>query len=141
MGTKQSHTLEVPVEERIAEIQARYMPCNFHAKSYTWKRLGKPLDMNKTLEENGVKDESEEFEKLGIDPDDHIPALHLYFNDDLTEALMLVLVFSKWSAGMAACVGYVHAARCIAVIQHLCYACTLFCLYFCLTPSCIVSIC
>jgi len=84
--TKQSHTLEVPVEETIAEIQERYMPCNFHAKSYTWKRLGKPLDMNKTLEQNGVKDESEEFEKLGIDPDDHIPALHLYFNDDLTEA-------------------------------------------------------
>merc|ERR1711959_533914 len=84
--TRQTDTLEVPREETIAEIQERYLTHNFHAKSYTWKRLGKPLDMRKTLEENGVKDESEEMERLGIDPDDHIPSLHLYFNDDLTEA-------------------------------------------------------
>jgi len=84
--TKQQQILEIPTDETVGEIQERYLQFNFHAKCYTWKRLGKPLDMKKTLDENGVKDESEEMERLGIDPDDHIPALHLYFNDDLTEA-------------------------------------------------------
>mmetsp|Transcript_86251 Transcript_86251/g.239162 ORF Transcript_86251/g.239162 Transcript_86251/m.239162 type:complete len:249 (-) Transcript_86251:264-1010(-) len=84
--TKQKNTLEVPVEETINEIQERYLVFNAHASSYTWKRLGTPLNMEKTLEENGVKDETEEFVRLGVDPDDHIPVIHLYFNDDLTEA-------------------------------------------------------
>lgn len=86
MLTKQKQTLEVPIEETIEEIQERYLLFNAHAKSYTWKRLGKPLNMKKTLEENGIKDETEEFKLLGIDPDDHIPVIHLYFEDDLTEA-------------------------------------------------------
>lgn len=84
--TKQKTTLEVPTEETVADIQARYLVHNAHAGSYTWKRLGMPLNMEKTLEENGVKDETTEFRDLGIDPDDHIPVIHLYFNDDLTEA-------------------------------------------------------
>lgn len=33
------------------------MQYNVHAASYTWKRLGKVLDMNKTLQENGIADE------------------------------------------------------------------------------------
>eukprot|EP00933_Yihiella_yeosuensis_P006157 TRINITY_DN110826_c0_g1_i1.p1 TRINITY_DN110826_c0_g1~~TRINITY_DN110826_c0_g1_i1.p1 ORF type:complete len:239 (+),score=55.78 TRINITY_DN110826_c0_g1_i1:186-902(+) len=84
--TKQKNTLEVPVEETVDEIKERYLVANAHAGSYTWKRLGKPLNMDKTLEENGMKDETEEFMRLSIDPDDHIPVIHLYFNDDLTEA-------------------------------------------------------
>jgi len=84
--TKQKGTLEVPVEETIREIQERYLTNNAHAKSYSWKRLGEPLNMDKTLEENGMKDETEEFLRLGIDPDDHVPVIHLYFNDDLTDA-------------------------------------------------------
>mmetsp|Transcript_43974 Transcript_43974/g.116245 ORF Transcript_43974/g.116245 Transcript_43974/m.116245 type:complete len:242 (-) Transcript_43974:80-805(-) len=84
--TKQKNTLEVPVEETVAEIRERYMVHNAHAGSYTWKRLGKVLNMEKNLEENGMKDETEEFIRLGIDPDDHIPVIHLYFDDDLTEA-------------------------------------------------------
>lgn len=42
--------------------------------------------MSKTLEENGVPDESEEFYKLSMNDELSLPALHLYFNDDLTEA-------------------------------------------------------
>lgn len=84
--TKQKNTLEVPVEEIVEEIRERYLVHNAHAGSYTWKRLGKVLNMEKTLEENGMKDETEEFVRLGIDPDDHIPVIHLYFDDDLTEA-------------------------------------------------------
>jgi len=84
--TKQKHTFAVPVEETVEEIRSRYLVCNAHAGSYTWKRLGKVLNMEKTLEENGITDETEEFLRLNIDPDDHIPVIHLYFDDDLTEA-------------------------------------------------------
>jgi len=38
-----------------------------------WKRLGNLLDMNKTLEENNVKDESKQFEMLGMDEDEWLP--------------------------------------------------------------------
>lgn len=59
---------------------------NLHAASYTWKRLGKVLDMDKNLADNEIPDETEELISLGIDVEDYIPALHLYFNDDLTIA-------------------------------------------------------
>ena len=62
------------------------MKYNAHAASYTWKYNGRNLDMNKTLEENGVADESEEFYKLSMNEELFLPALHLYLNDDLTEA-------------------------------------------------------
>ncbi|KAF4714412.1 Cytochrome b5 domain-containing protein 1 [Perkinsus olseni] len=84
--TGQTCILEVPVEETAAEISARYREYNCHTDSYTWKRLGKVLDMDKTLNENGIPDETDVLKSLDIDPDEHVPVLHLYFNDDLTEA-------------------------------------------------------
>ena len=68
------------------EILDRYLQHNDHAYSYTWKRLGKALDMSLTLSENGIVDEYDELIKLGMDPDEYIPAIHLYFEDDLTIA-------------------------------------------------------
>lgn len=44
------------------------------------------LNMNKTLQENGVADETSTFETLGLPSDFHIPVLHVYWNDDLTVA-------------------------------------------------------
>lgn len=87
--TQQSMTLEVCAEETIDEIQDRYMELfNSHASSYTWKHLADdtfvPLDMAQTLEENGIEDESLEFEQLGMDAEEYKPILHVYFNDDLT---------------------------------------------------------
>lgn len=79
--------LEVCSEETLREVQNRYLDINAHAMSYTWKRhdVGtKILDMDKTLDENGITDESEQFEKLGLPADYYVPAVHLYFNDDLT---------------------------------------------------------
>lgn len=78
--------LEVASEDTIEEIRTRYLTENSHARSYTWKRLGKPLDMQKTLEENGIADEEERLKELVIDPNEHIPTIHLYFSDDLTVA-------------------------------------------------------
>jgi hypothetical protein len=40
--------------------------------------------MSKTLEENGIEDETDELEELHVDEDAYIPAIHVYFNDDLT---------------------------------------------------------
>ena len=84
--TKHDDILEVCSEETLNEILDRYIPINQHADSYTWKRLGRPLDMEKTLDQNDIPDETEEYIDLGIDEDEYIPAIHLYFNDDLTVA-------------------------------------------------------
>ncbi|XP_069502386.1 cytochrome b5 domain-containing protein 1 [Ambystoma mexicanum] len=83
--TSQQQVLEVCNEETITEILQRYLPYNSHAASYTWKYKGTNLDMDKTLEENGVHDEDEEFYELRMDAAEYMPYLYLYFNDDLTE--------------------------------------------------------
>ena len=83
--TKEECILEVASEESMNEILDRYLKFNFHAASYTWKRLGKVLNMNCSLQENGIEDETKECLALGIDPDEYIPIIHLFFDDDLTQ--------------------------------------------------------
>ena len=61
MLSRTNDILEVASEETLYEIQDRYRIYNFHTESYTWKRFEVPLDMDKTLEENGVVDEGLEF--------------------------------------------------------------------------------
>ena len=80
------YLLQVCSEEALNEIKTRYQRINAHADSYTWKFDGKVLDMSKTLEENGIPDEAEQFNDLGLDETGSIPTVHVYFNDDLTEA-------------------------------------------------------
>ncbi len=84
--TKQDDVISACSEETINEILDRYRVINEHAESYTWKRLQRVLDMELTLNENDIPDDTDECLSLNIDPDDYIPAIHLYFNDDLTEA-------------------------------------------------------
>jgi hypothetical protein len=82
--TGQSDSLRVCSEERLADIVQRYLSYNDHAASYTWKRLGRELDMQKTLDENGIIDEADELAELNLNNDeDHTPVIHIYFNDDL----------------------------------------------------------
>ncbi|XP_066578726.1 cytochrome b5 domain-containing protein 1 isoform X2 [Amia ocellicauda] len=76
---------EVCSEETLGEILQRYLRYNAHAASYTWKHEGAALDMGRTLQENGLADEDEEFDRLRLDGDLYTPAICLYFNDDLTE--------------------------------------------------------
>ncbi|XP_065889385.1 cytochrome b5 domain-containing protein 1-like [Dysidea avara] len=83
--TLQEQTIEVCSEETMMEILNRYLLYNTHAASYTWKYNGNNLDMTKTLQQNGITDESETFYELNMDEDQFLPAIHLYFNDDLTE--------------------------------------------------------
>ncbi|KAK0061377.1 cytochrome b5 domain-containing protein 1 [Biomphalaria pfeifferi] len=84
--TSQEQVIEVCSEEIMSEIQDRYMKYNAHAGSYTWKYEGKNLDMSKTLTENGIEDEDEEFYLLSMNDDTYLQSIQLYFNDDLTEA-------------------------------------------------------
>lgn len=49
MLTKHEDTLEVAQEETINEILDRYLEINQHCASYTWKRLGKELNMDRNL--------------------------------------------------------------------------------------------
>ncbi|XP_072036123.1 LOW QUALITY PROTEIN: cytochrome b5 domain-containing protein 1-like [Amphiura filiformis] len=84
--TSQEHVIEVCSEEIMTEILDRYLKWNYHAASYTWKYNSVNLNMDMTLEQNGVVDEDEDFYKLSMNDDKFLPALHLYFNDDLTEA-------------------------------------------------------
>ena len=86
MLTKDDDIIEVCSEETINEILDRYIPSNEHSASYTWKRLGRPLDMDLTLAANDIPDETAEFVELNIDEDAYIPCVHLYYNDDLTVA-------------------------------------------------------
>ena len=101
--TSQHHELEVPREETIEEIKQRYLVFNDHASSYIWKALmpaGKildndeekedfdfvTLDMDKTLEDNGVVDYERTYEEMLTQGGIYIPVIHLYYTDDLTEA-------------------------------------------------------
>lgn len=90
MLTHKEDVIQTCEEETVADILERYLDYNQHAKSYTFKALKdnkiEPLEMNKTLEENGIKDETETFYELGINDDFYIPVLHIYYNDDLTVA-------------------------------------------------------
>ena len=83
--TLEEQIVEVCAEETLKEIMDRYTPYNSHAGSYVWKYFGTNMDMNKTLEENGVKDEGEDFYELGMDEEEFLPPVTLHFSDDLTE--------------------------------------------------------
>ena len=71
-------------EEILSQLQERYEVYNSHSQSYTWKHLGKELEMDKTLAENGVPDLADEFYELSIDQHEFVPELQVFFNDDLT---------------------------------------------------------
>eukprot|EP00920_Eleutheroschizon_duboscqi_P036954 GHVT01088632.1.p4 GENE.GHVT01088632.1~~GHVT01088632.1.p4 ORF type:complete len:321 (+),score=13.69 GHVT01088632.1:4042-5004(+) len=86
--TQQTTELVVPSEDTLEQIQERYAIENAHAEAYIWKWLGKPLDLKKTLVENGVVDERVNRlvgNKAQIFSEDAltVPVIHLYFADDL----------------------------------------------------------
>ncbi len=88
MVTRTEDVINVCQEETISDIRDRYLEYNAHSHSYTFKALINDeftvLDMNKTLDENNVLDEQEKFVDLNMDYDFYVPALHIYYNDDLT---------------------------------------------------------
>ena len=85
---QQEDIIDICCEDKISKIQNRYLEYNKHSGSYTWKALVKDkvinLNMNATLDENGISDESQSFENVGLEYDFYLPTLMIYFNDDLT---------------------------------------------------------
>jgi hypothetical protein len=89
--TSHEHLLDVGAEQTVAEIAAKYLEFNAHSRGYVWKVLMPggaitPLDMERTLVENGVEDDVEEREQLGLHGDEFLTHLLLYFADGLTVA-------------------------------------------------------
>ncbi|XP_071446826.1 cytochrome b5 domain-containing protein 1 [Hetaerina americana] len=84
--TGQEDCIEVCSEDPLYRIQERFLFCNKHIGSYTWKFEGRVLDKSLTLDENGIPDEREEFNELLLPENFYIPAIMIYCNDDLTEA-------------------------------------------------------
>ncbi|KAH8967114.1 hypothetical protein BDL97_03G062100 [Sphagnum fallax] len=94
--TEHTDLMEVPMEETINQIMERYVNLNAHALSYEALKLctcdtheGKvfvALDMNKSLEENGVFDESLEYGEMGMEINHLIPVMDVHYTDDLTVA-------------------------------------------------------
>lgn len=91
--TSQTHVVEFSAEETVAQMQDKYAAYNAHCRSYTWKAMlpagsTVQLDPAKTMAENGVPDETEELERIGLDPLDpaNVISILLFFNDDLTVA-------------------------------------------------------
>ena len=89
MLTQQETVLEVCSEETLTAIRRRVRDHNSHIQSYVWKRTDhngtRVLDMEKTLDGNGIMDDSADLDALGID-ETFIPLIYLYFSDDLTVA-------------------------------------------------------
>ncbi len=90
--TGDEHTLEVGAEQTVGEIATKFLTFNAHARGYTWRALVgdrmKALDMDATLAENGVPDDAEELETLGLDARDPklLPVLLLEYDDTRTIA-------------------------------------------------------
>lgn len=92
--TGHEHVLDVGGEQSIAQIADKYLEFNAHALGYAWKVLAPDgsgfmeCDMGTTLAGNGVPDDSAELEQLGLDEAalDMLPALMLYYKDELTVA-------------------------------------------------------
>ncbi|XP_063359176.1 cytochrome b5 domain-containing protein 1 [Cydia amplana] len=83
--TSSTVTLEVCSEETVYEVMQRYRRHNTHLASYSWRHRGRRLCLRHTLAENGIPDERDRFSKVLLPENIHVPAILIYYNDDLTE--------------------------------------------------------
>eukprot|EP00884_Botryococcus_braunii_P019433 jgi/Botrbrau1/6173/Bobra.0344s0014.1 len=95
--TWEEHIIEVPEEERVADILDRVKAFNSNAAAYDWKAIverplhgtkdGSPafvlLDMDRTLLENGVAHLGLD---LGLSSDVGVPAVYLHWTDPVSVA-------------------------------------------------------
>ena len=88
--TSHEHVVEFGVENTVEDMQTRFLEFNAHCGSYLWKALiagaFRPLDVHKTLEENGVVDDAADLDRLGLDAEDpnYLIDIMIAFKDDLT---------------------------------------------------------
>ncbi|XP_018335858.1 cytochrome b5 domain-containing protein 1-like isoform X1 [Agrilus planipennis] len=80
-------TINVCCEDTITRIMERYSIFNEDASSYTWRFDNRNLDMFKTLEENGIFDERDDYTHAGLPQSLYTPAIYIYYNDDMKHYL------------------------------------------------------
>ena len=83
--TGQDDTMEVAGEETVADIKQRWISDYGGGSGYVLKVGGRVLELDKTLDQNGLVDERGEMEELGMNCRDFIPVIHLYYDDQIGE--------------------------------------------------------
>ncbi|XP_059475524.1 cytochrome b5 domain-containing protein 1 isoform X2 [Neocloeon triangulifer] len=85
--------LQCCAEDTCEEIKRRYEALGLIVSGYAWicSLSGQELDPDKILEENGIIDESDLFERLCLPVDLHTPSILLVYRDTLTPPLPLQL--------------------------------------------------
>jgi hypothetical protein len=79
--------IRVPEELEFGDIIERYiLEWNRHARSYHFKYEGVKIDLSGSLLENGIVCESDRLLELGMNPDEFVPTIMMYFVDDLRVA-------------------------------------------------------
>lgn len=81
--THQSIRLEVCCEDTLRRIEERYSKFNSNTQQYLWKYNGQVLDMDKTLEENGIVDRLDLFDAYFMPRDYYVPSIFIYFMDEI----------------------------------------------------------
>ena len=77
--------MEVAGEETVGDIKQRWISDYGGGNGYVMKVRGQVLELDKTLDQNGLVDERAEMEELGMNCRDFIPVIHLYFDDQISE--------------------------------------------------------
>ncbi|KAI5730753.1 cytochrome b5 domain-containing protein 1 [Diaphorina citri] len=81
--TNQYTYLNVCCEDTLKRIEERYSKFNSNTEQYVWKYSGAVLDMDKTLEENGISDHLDIFDACFIPQDYYVPCIYVYFKDEI----------------------------------------------------------
>jgi Cytochrome b5-like Heme/Steroid binding domain len=79
--TGNSVSLWIPSTFTILEITQAYAKFNFHVAAYDLRFLGKLLDLSKTLDEQGITDQTAELKRVGLKQDEHAVVLHAEFRN------------------------------------------------------------
>ncbi|KAK9881033.1 hypothetical protein WA026_014376 [Henosepilachna vigintioctopunctata] len=75
--------INVCAEDTFKRIQERYSIFNKDPDSYAWKYFDKYIDLDKTMDENGIVDDRDKFAEFGMPQNYYVPVVFLYYNDDL----------------------------------------------------------
>ncbi|XP_059475523.1 cytochrome b5 domain-containing protein 1 isoform X1 [Neocloeon triangulifer] len=91
--TGKTTNIDCCAEDTCEEIKRRYEALGLIVSGYAWicSLSGQELDPDKILEENGIIDESDLFERLCLPVDLHTPSILLVYRDTLTPPLPLQL--------------------------------------------------
>ncbi|XP_045469055.1 cytochrome b5 domain-containing protein 1 [Harmonia axyridis] len=79
------HEVQINVccEDTFRRIQERYSIFNKDPDSYAWRYFDQEIDLDKTMDENGIVDDRDKFTEFGMPQNFYIPVVFLFYKDDL----------------------------------------------------------